>query len=92
MVLEATAPVGGLTNVPLAQQDKKILNVFLADRQTHANFVCHFDRYANRQVVMDSLQHEVLGLFPVELPRLGPLDDRGSVMWVDNSITGFKTH
>jgi hypothetical protein len=64
----------------------------LADDVTDADDLGVVGRHAYGEVALGDLQHEVGPLFTLDGPRLDRLDERGSVVRVDNGLADSEAH
>ena len=92
VVLEPPAPVGGLAYVLLAEQLEEVVDVLGGDRRAHADFLGLVGGHRERHLAVRDLQDEVLALLAPDLEGLLPIDDRSTVVRVDDAVADFEGH
>jgi hypothetical protein len=90
VVLEAAAPVGGLTNIALADEPEQVLDVGLADRWPHADLLGLVDRDGQGELAVDHLEHQVLAGLTEQLALLLLLDHRRTMVGVHDAIADLE--
>src|SRR3954470_1365947 len=90
--LVATRPVGRLLGVRCAQDLEDLVQAFLTHDVTDADDLCVVGRNAHSEVALSDLQHEVGLLDALDGPLLDRLDQRGSVVRVNDGLADSEAH
>jgi len=92
VVLEATAPVGGLAHVLLGKQLEEVVDVLDRDGRPHADVFRFVRGHRKGQITVGDPEHEVLGLLAERLAHLLAFDHGGPVMGIHDPVTDFERH
>src|SRR6476646_7662103 len=92
MVLEAAAPVRRFANIALPDEPEQVLDVRLADRGSHPDLVGLVRRHRQDEISVNHLEHQVLLGLTEQLPLFLLLDDRRTVMRIDDAVTDLERH
>src|ERR1700682_1481118 len=90
--LVAARPVGGFFGMRGAEHLEYLVEALLPDHVTHADILGVVGGYSNGEVSLRHFQNEIFLLFAFDGSGFDRLDQRSTVVWIDNGVSDLENH